>query len=75
MTPTLRQLGIDRLTPQERLELIGEIWDSFDSTQDLNVPQDHLDELDRRLDATGDDVSGGISWDELWKKIDQKKRS
>lgn len=73
MTPTLRQLGIDRLTPQERLELIGVIWDSCNQGRDIEVPDAHREELDRRLDAAKDGVEGGVSWDELRRSIEQKK--
>jgi putative addiction module component (TIGR02574 family) len=74
MSPTLRQLGIDRLTPQERLDLIGEIWDSLDSIHDVEVPREHLEVLDRSLDAANGNVGGGTSWEELRKKIEQKKK-
>lgn len=29
MSPTIRDLGIDRLSAEERIRLIGEIWDSL----------------------------------------------
>ena len=53
MTPTLEAFGIDRLSPQERLELIELIWDSLPATvSPQEVPEWHLEELaKRRADA------------------------
>jgi putative addiction module component (TIGR02574 family) len=65
MPTTLHQLGIDRLTKVERLQLIGEVWDSIDSIDDLEIPESHWEELDRRLDAADADKSAGRPWEEV----------
>lgn len=44
MTITLQQFGIDQLTPAERLELIGLIWDSLEETA-VPIPEWHIREL------------------------------
>ena len=49
MSPTLQELGIDRLSNEERLRLIGEIWDSLTPINQLQIPESHREELDRRL--------------------------
>lgn len=52
MTPSLQDLGIDRLTPSERLELIAAIWDSLpDTLEAMPIPEWHRAELERRLAA------------------------
>ena len=45
-------IDIDSMPPEERLELIGELWDSLRLTPDsIPVPESHRDELDARLEA------------------------
>ena len=56
MSSNLKKLGIDSMGVEERLELIGEIWDSI--AQDpatVPVSGDHLAEIQRRLDAIAAD--------------------
>lgn len=63
---TLHELGIDKLTVEERLDLIGQIWDSIvDSESPVVVPEHHRAELERRLAAAEKDPSDGASWEEL----------
>lgn len=50
MSSTFKRLGIDSLGVAERLELIGEIWDSVARDPDrVPVPESHLMEIERRL--------------------------
>jgi putative addiction module component (TIGR02574 family) len=66
MTPSLQDLGIDRLTPTERLELIAAIWDSLtDTLEAVPVPEWHKSELERRLAAADADPAAGASWEEV----------
>src|SRR6516225_4229088 len=51
MDLTLEQFGIDRLSPQQRLELIGLIWDSLPEDAPFTPPDWHLRELERRITA------------------------
>ena len=51
MSLTLEQFGIDRLSPQERLELIGLIWDTLPDDVPFTPPDWHLRELERRVAA------------------------
>jgi putative addiction module component (TIGR02574 family) len=53
-----------RLYPEERLTLIGELWDSLDPA-DVPVTPTHRAELQRRLDRFEQDRSGGITWEQL----------
>lgn len=65
MSPTLHDLGIDRLSRQERLRLIGEIWDSISPIDQLDIPESHREELDRRLAAADADPGAGRPWEEV----------
>ena len=62
--PTLTHDEITRLSPEERLSLIGELWDSLDPA-DVPVITTQRAELGRRLDSFEQDRSGGITWDQL----------
>jgi putative addiction module component (TIGR02574 family) len=64
MAPTMHDLGIDRLSPEHRLRLLGEIWDSL-SHEDLPIPENHREELDRRLAAADADPAAGKPWEEV----------
>jgi putative addiction module component (TIGR02574 family) len=62
--PTLTQDEIARLTPEERLMLIGELWDSLEPGQIPVTPAQRA-ELTRRLDSFEQDRFGGITWEQL----------
>jgi putative addiction module component (TIGR02574 family) len=66
MKVTLQQLGIDRFTPAERLELIEMIWDSLPAqvTPD-EVPEWHLAELAKRRARAEAQPGVGKPWREV----------
>jgi putative addiction module component (TIGR02574 family) len=58
---TLAQFGLDRLTPDDQLELLGLLWDNLNGvTQPL--PEWHVRELERRRAAADADPTAGIPW-------------
>ena len=61
---TITHDEITRLSPEERLTLIGELWDSLDPV-DVPVTPTQRAELRRRLDSFEQDRSGGITWEQL----------
>ena len=70
MLPTVKSLGIDRLTRDERLALVQEIWDTIagEPTETL-LTDGQRDELARRVaedDAAPDDV---VSWEQVKSEI------
>jgi putative addiction module component (TIGR02574 family) len=73
MSPTLQELGIDRLSTQERLRPIGEIWESLTPIDQLDIPESHREELDRRLAAADADTASGIPWEEVRKRLRGEK--
>jgi putative addiction module component (TIGR02574 family) len=66
MSVSLNSLGIDRLSVEERLALVEELWDSIaDSSADLPLTEAQRAELERRLaehEANPDDV---VSWEDI----------
>lgn len=65
MSPTLRDLGIDRMSREERLRLLGEIWDSLAPVDEGEIPEQHREELARRIAAADADPAAGIPWEEV----------
>ena len=63
-------IDIDRLAPEERLRLIGDLWDSLRSCPDM-VPLTPLqrEELDRRLDELEQGDVGLVPWDEVKQRL------
>jgi len=58
------------LTPRQRLDLLGEIWDSLTTDPDELVLTDaQRDEIDRRIDELERDTVRGIPWEEVLEKI------
>jgi putative addiction module component (TIGR02574 family) len=70
MHATAKSLGIDRLSLAERILLVEEIWDSIAAEAEaLEVPQSHMDELDRRLAAYHADPQAGSSWEDVKSRL------
>lgn len=64
MASTIRSLGIDRLSVEERLALVQEIWDGIATDPEqvpLTAPQKQ--ELDRRLAAHEADPGDVVPWE------------
>src|SRR5437867_1887697 len=62
MSLTLEQFGIDRLSPQERCELIDLIWDSLPPDAPFTPPDGHLRELERRIAAADANPAAAEPW-------------
>jgi putative addiction module component (TIGR02574 family) len=61
------------LTVEQRLELIGELWDSIpDSLDELPLPEWHREELERRLAAAEADPSAAIPWEQVKRRLREK---
>ena len=61
------------LTVQQRLELIGELWDGIpDSINALPVPEWHREELERRLAAADADPDAAIPWEDIRRNLRDK---
>lgn len=63
-------IDINKLPPEERLALIGELWDSL-GAQPRAVPitPAQRKELDRRLDELDSGEAVGIPWDDVKRRL------
>lgn len=66
-------IDIKNLSPEERLALLGDIWDSLDP-EDVPVTEVQRAELDRRLDDLERDRNLGIPWEEVLRQIRDRSR-
>ncbi|WP_407186378.1 addiction module protein [Bradyrhizobium centrosematis] len=66
-------LDISRLTPKQRLDLIGELWDSL-SPDDVLLTPAHEAELDRRLASFDADRRDAIPWEDVDAELDRRSR-
>lgn len=62
--PTLTRDEITRLTPPERLALIGDLWDSMTDAE-TPLPPAQRRELERRLASFDQDRAQGVSWEQF----------
>jgi putative addiction module component (TIGR02574 family) len=72
MKLTLEQFGIDRLSPQQRLELLDLIWDSLPEDIPFSPPDWHLRELERRVAAADADPDAAEPWEEVRTRLSRK---
>ena len=70
MVASLEQFGIDRLAVEDRLELIGLIWDSVAGEQvPTPIPEWHRRELARRIAAADSEPGAGVPWEVVRARI------
>jgi putative addiction module component (TIGR02574 family) len=72
MNLTLEQFGIDRLSPEERYELIDLIWDSLPSDAPFTPPEWHLQELEKRIAAADADPGAVEPWEAVLARLSRK---
>jgi putative addiction module component (TIGR02574 family) len=73
MPQPLPDLDIDRLTVPQRLELIGQLWDSIpDEAVASAMPEWHRQELDRRLAAADAAPEQGIPWEQVKARLQRQ---
>ena len=68
MSPTIQELGIDRLSAAHRLQLLGEIWDSL-TPEETPIPESHRAELDKRIASADADPGAGKPWEEVRSRL------
>lgn len=71
---TQRVVDVEQLTPEEQLDLIGELWDRLSKTPEhVPLTEAQRAELDVRSEDLDDDVRAGrplgIPWDEVFRRI------
>ncbi len=68
-------LNIDDLSPEERLRLIEELWDSLnEKPESVPLTNAQREELDRRLDDLERSGTEGIPWDQVLQQIRSRSR-
>lgn len=73
MTIALQDLGIDRLSIDERLDLIAQIWDSIDeASEGRPLPDWHARLLEERLAAADADPTRGIPLDVVMARLGKR---
>ena len=68
------EIDINKLSPEERLDLIEELWDSL-SADPAKIPltDAQAKELDRRMAEMDQDDSLGIPWETVLAQIRERK--
>ena len=63
-------IDIDSLAPDERLRLIGELWESLRNLpEEAPLSRAQIDELDRRLDEYERGEAETLSWTEVKRRV------
>jgi putative addiction module component (TIGR02574 family) len=62
-------LDIAKLTPRERLDLIGELWDSL-APEDVRLTSAQDAELARRMATFDADRKTAIPWEQIERELD-----
>ena len=66
MSPTMQSLGLQRLSVEERLRLVQELWDSIAASDpEIPISDAQRAELDRRADELDRNPSIALSWDQV----------
>ena len=66
----MNTIDIAKLSPEERLELLEQLWDSLADTPDaVPLTDAQREELDRRLDDLDREGPIGIPWNEVLDRI------
>jgi putative addiction module component (TIGR02574 family) len=71
---TQRVVDVEQLTPEEQLDLIGELWNRLSKAPE-NVPLTEAQraEIDRRSEELDQDARAGrplgIPWDEVFRQV------
>ena len=61
------------MSANERLRLIGEIWDSLSPAAQIQLTEDQRRELDRRIAAADADPSVGTPWEEVKARLRSRR--
>ena len=61
-----------RLSPEERLALIGQLWDSL-ADSEIPLPQAQQAELARRLASLDQDRAQSVPWEQLRAELARRR--
>lgn len=77
MFPRMKQYGIDKLSDEEKLGLVEEIWESMED-QDEEMPpltDEQKAELDRRLADYYANPQAGYTWEEVKEHLRERRQT
>ena len=70
MSATIKALGLEQLSPAERILLAAELWDSVTAEPGIPLLTDaHHADLQRRLEEYRDDPLAGSPWEEVKSRL------
>jgi putative addiction module component (TIGR02574 family) len=69
-----RFISVDELTAEERVELIGQLWDSLDPATAAPMTDALATELDRRETEADRDPAAGQPWSQIKSDLVDKLR-
>lgn len=70
MSRMMEALGIDRLSVEDRLQLVEEIWDSIAASPELApLTEAQKQDLDRRVADLEANPENVVTWDEIKARI------
>jgi len=61
-----------RLSPEERLALIGQLWDSLGDAE-VPLPEAQKAELERRLSSFDQDRTQAVTWEQLRAELARRR--
>jgi putative addiction module component (TIGR02574 family) len=61
-----------RLSPEERLALIGQLWDSLHDNE-VPLPEAQQAELARRLSSLDQDRTQAVTWEQLRAELERRR--
>ena len=67
-------IPVETLSAEERIELMGRLWDSLDPAAAAPITPALAAELDRREAEADADPSAGSSWADLKSDLERKRR-
>lgn len=75
MGVSLKSLGIDRLSTEQRLALVEELWDSIAADSEaIPLTAAQRAELDRRLSEIDADPDAGTPWEAIRSQLAARLR-
>ena len=69
---SLSSAALARLSPVDRLVLIGQLWDSLRDT-DVPLPEAQQAELARRLSSLDQDRTQSVTWEQMRAELDRRR--
>jgi putative addiction module component (TIGR02574 family) len=71
MQPTISSLGLDKLSPDERIRLMHDLYDSIPTKSEyFPLTQQENEELEQEVQNCRLHPEEGLSWDETKKQLD-----